>query len=100
MASVTTRITVRLPSWVARLEELVRRDDYPTLSEAVRDSIDRLLEAEFPPNHIERVTLDLPKGRVVDLQQLVRSGDSVSLEDAIRNAVGDYVRVQIAGPSK
>jgi Arc/MetJ-type ribon-helix-helix transcriptional regulator len=101
MASETTRITVRLPSrTVTRLEELVRRDDYPTLSEAVRDSIDRLLEAKFPPNHIERVTLDLPKGRVVDLQQLVRSGDSVSLEDAIRNAIREYVRGQIAGSSK
>ncbi len=78
-----------------RLEELVRRDDYPTLPEAVRDSVDRLLAATFPPDRIEHVTLDLLKGRFGDLQQLVRSGDSVSLEGTIRNAIREYVRGQI-----
>jgi Arc/MetJ-type ribon-helix-helix transcriptional regulator len=36
--------------------------------------------------------IELPKGNVVDLQQLVKSGDSVSVEDAVRNAVREYVR--------
>src|SRR6266550_1358752 len=40
----------------------------------------------------ERVTIRLPPDKVKALHQLVKSGDSVSVEDAVRNAVREYVR--------
>ncbi len=47
---------------------------------------------KFAPDYIRKLMIELPKGNVVDLQQLVKSGDSVSVEDAVRNAVREYVR--------
>jgi Arc/MetJ-type ribon-helix-helix transcriptional regulator len=87
---------VRLPiRTLEQLQTLVDQGDYDTISDAVRAAIDRLISLKFPPEHVERITIDLPKGKVVELEQLVRTGDSVSLEDAIRNAVREYVRMQL-----
>lgn len=69
--------------------------EYDTLSDAIRTAVEGFLEAKFPPEHLARVTVDLPRGKVVELQQLVREGDAISLEDAIRNAVREYVRAAI-----
>ncbi len=82
-----------------QLEALVNKGDYDTLSDAIRAAIERLLALKFPPKHLERITVDLPKGKAVELAQLVRGGDSISLEDAIRNAVREYVRRQIGQSS-
>jgi Arc/MetJ-type ribon-helix-helix transcriptional regulator len=38
----------------------------------------------------------LPKGSVVELETLVQDGDSVSVDDAIRNAVREYVRKRVS----
>ncbi len=78
-----------------RLQTLVDKGEYDTISDAVRAAIDRLLAVKFPPEHLERITIDLPKGKAVELEHLVRRGDSISLEDAIRNAVREYVRTQL-----
>lgn len=92
---------MRLPiRTLEQLETLVNKGDYPTISDAIRTAIERLLALKFPPEHLERITVDLPKGKAVELEQLVRRGDSVSLEDAIRNAVREYVRTQISDPKE
>ena len=57
--------------------------------------MDEFVEANFTPEYIERITIDLPKGNVVELECLVKDGDSVSLDDAIRNAVREYTRKRI-----
>jgi len=51
---------------------------------------------EFTPEYIEKVTVELPKGNVVNLKQLVQDGDSVSVDDAIRNAVREYIRKRLS----
>jgi len=33
--------------------------------------------------------------KVVELESLVKEGDSVSIDDAIRNAVREYVRMRL-----
>jgi len=65
---------------------------YSTISDAIRAAIDRFIDIQFSPDYIRKLMIELPKGNVVDLQQLVKSGDSVSVEDAVRNAVREYVR--------
>jgi len=44
----------------------------------------------------EKITVELPKGNVVNLKQLVQEGDSVSVDDAIRNAVREYIRKRVS----
>jgi Arc/MetJ-type ribon-helix-helix transcriptional regulator len=53
------------------------------------------VEKHFTPDYIERITVELPKGNVVELEALVQDGDSVSIDDAIRNAVREYVRKRL-----
>src|SRR5881296_2882373 len=57
-----------------------------------RAATTRRFPTRFARDYIRKLMIELPKGNVVDLQQLVKSGDSVSVEDAVRNAVREYVR--------
>jgi len=42
------------------------------------------------------MTIELPKGNVVELEALVNKGDSISVDDAIRNAVREYIRLKMS----
>ena len=91
--NTSDRITVRLtPEAHAKLAKLVEEGDYRNVSDVVRHAIDFYLNKKFPPEHIEKVMVDVPKTNMNDLQTLVHDGDSVSVDDAIRNAVREYVR--------
>ena len=91
--SASDRITVRLePETASLLDRLVQEKEYKNVSDVVRHAIDFFLEKQFPPEHIEKVVVDVPKTNMNDLQSLVMEGDSVSVDDAIRNAVREYVR--------
>jgi Arc/MetJ-type ribon-helix-helix transcriptional regulator len=74
----------------------VKSGEFASLSDAVRAAINSFIEAQFAPEYIKKIMIELPKGNVVQLQELVQSGDSVSVEDAIRNAVREYVRRRIS----
>ena len=52
------------------------------------------IDRKFTPDNISKVTVDLPKGNVLELESLIRNGDSVSMDDAIRNAVREYTRAR------
>lgn len=89
------RITVRLPSDKLELmQSLVGTDGYDNLSDVVRDAVDLFIDVNFTSDNISKVTVDLPKGNVMELESLIREGDSVSLDDAIRNAVREYTRAR------
>lgn len=97
MAPESQRITIRIPSErLSALQELVKKGEYSTMSDAIRAAIDDFVESQFIPNHIRKMTIELPKGNVIGLEELVRSGDSISVDDAIRNAVREYIRRRIS----
>ncbi|NLN72081.1 MAG: CopG family transcriptional regulator, partial [Thermoplasmatales archaeon] len=50
--------------------------------------------SRFTPENIAKITVDLPRGNVNELEDLVKEGDSVSIDDAIRNAVREYTRAR------
>ena len=93
MATESDRVTIRIPAeTVHALQQLVKKGEFDTISDAIREAIDRFVDQKFAPDYIRKLMIELPKGNVVDLQQLVKKGDSVSVEDAVRNAVREYVR--------
>ena len=57
--------------------------------------MDEFIENNFTPDNISKITVDLPKGNVLELESLIRNGDSVSMDDAIRNAVREYTRARV-----
>lgn len=96
MASDTQRITVRIPNEMADdLQRLVEKDEYSTMSEAIRTAIDEFIKNKNAPEHISKVTVDLPKQKVNEIKGLVEEGDSISVDDAIRTAVREYVKNKI-----
>ncbi len=93
MPPESDRVTIRIPpETIHALQQLVKKGEFDTISDAIRAAIDRFIDQKFAPDYVRKLTIELPKGNVVDLQQLVKAGDSVSIEDAIRNAVREYVR--------
>jgi Arc/MetJ-type ribon-helix-helix transcriptional regulator len=93
--SDSARITIRLSKDAAeKLQKLVDDGEFKNLSEVVRTAIEEFLAEKFAPQNVERISVDLPKKTVMLLMNLVESGEveAVSLDDAIRLAVKDYVR--------
>ena len=96
MPPESDRVTIRIPpEKIQSLQQLVKKGEFDTISDAIRAAIDRFIDQKFAPDYVRKLTIELPKGNVVDLQSLVKQGDSVSIEDAIRNAVREYVRRRI-----
>lgn len=96
MATQPDRVTIRVePDTIKALQQLVKKGEFDTVSDAIRAAIDRFIDQRFAPDYVRKMIIELPKGNVVDLQQLVKKGDSVSVEDAIRNAVREYVRRRV-----
>ena len=73
----------------------MEKGEYKSKSDVVRAAIEKFIETENVPANISKITVELPKGDSVRLEQLVDEGDSVSIDDAIRHAVREYVRVRI-----
>ena len=92
------RVTVRLLSKDLKvLESLVKSGKYATLSEVIRAAINNFIETQFAPDNISKLTISFPKGNVVKLEEFVKSGesDSISVEDAVRNVVRDFVQNRV-----
>ena len=93
--SDSARITIRLSKDAAeKLQKLVDEGEFKNLSDVVRTAIEEFLAERFAPQNVERVSVDFPKKTVSILMNLVESGEieAVSIDDAIRLAVKDYVR--------
>jgi len=92
------RVTVRMPGEAYELmQQLIDGDKFESVSDVIRAAVDDFLAKRFTPENVEKVTVDLPKTKVLELESLVRDGDSISLDDAIRNAVREYTRVRAGG---
>ncbi len=97
MAPESERITVRLPKeTVEKIERLLATGRYgKTTSDFVRRAIDSYIEAEFTPENVEKKVVELPKSSVQALEQFTKEGEYVSVEDAIRAVIRDYVRKRL-----
>ena len=73
--SETERVTIRLPKdMLDALDKLVKAGEYRSTSDVVRAAIQKFLETEFAPEHIEKVTLDLPKANVKSAKKQTAPG--------------------------
>jgi len=97
MAEESARITVRLPpEYLQKLEEIQKKNNEKNLSEVIRHALDAYIKRELPPENITVLTLELPKSLAVKLELLIKEGmDAVSVEEAIRNAIRDYVEKKL-----
>ncbi len=94
MAPESLRITVRLPpEQVEKIDSLLATGKYgKTVSDLIRRAIDAFIETEMAPENVEKKVVDLPKSSVKVLENLTEQGEYVSVEDAIRAVIRDYVK--------
>ena len=98
MPPESERVTVRLPEeQVKKLERLAKKENR-TLSDVIRDALDGYLAQKYTPENLERRAIDFPKDSISNLEKLVKDGDAVDIEDAVRNAVREYIRGRFRRP--
>lgn len=96
MVDTSERVTVRIPQDLLRsLERIQKERGAPTISDTIREGLERYVEMNLPPPNIRKVVVDLSKQDNRQLEEFVRDGASVSLDDAVRLAVREYIRQRL-----
>jgi len=100
MVDTSERVTVRIPQDLLRNLERIQKDTgAPTISDTIREGLERYVEMHLPPPNIRKVVVDLSKQDNRQLEEFVRDGASVSLDDAVRSAVREYIRQRLETPA-
>lgn len=93
--TVGERVTIRISDEQLRLiQNMIDTGKADSISDVVRASLDEYLAKFFTPENIRKITVDMPRTAVVELESLIKDGDAVSIDDAIRNAVREYTRMR------
>ena len=102
MVDTSERVTVRIPQeLLEKLKQIQQLKETPTISDTIREGLDQYIELNLPPQNIRKVVVELSRQDNSRLEEFVREGNSVSVDDAVRSAVREYIRSRIeqASPS-
>ncbi len=96
MADTSERVTVRIPQeLLEKLKHIQEAKGTATISDTIREGLEQYIELNLPPQHIRKVVVELSKQDNSRLEEFVREGNSVSVDDAVRSAVREYIRSRI-----
>jgi len=102
MVDTSERVTVRIPQeLLEKLKQIQQSKDTPTISDTIRDGLEQYIELNLPPQNVRKVVVELSRQDNNRLEEFVREGNSVSVDDAVRSAVREYIRGRLEqlGPS-
>lgn len=87
------RMTVRLSvETVVALKALVDQGDFESVSHAVTEAIERLVAEKFDSEELSLIISDISEE---DLEDIIDEKQIDSMDEAIRNAVTEYVRAKM-----
>jgi Arc/MetJ-type ribon-helix-helix transcriptional regulator len=96
MVDTSERVTVRIPQdLLERLKQIQELKGTPTISDTIREGLEQYIELHLPPHHIRKVVVELSRQDNSRLEAFVREGNSVSVDDAVRSAVREYIRSRV-----
>ncbi|MCI4331003.1 MAG: ribbon-helix-helix domain-containing protein [Thermoplasmata archaeon] len=96
MVDTSERVTVRIPQdLLEKLKAIQQSKGTATISDTIREGLDRYVEMNLPPANIRKVVVDLSRQDNRQLEEFVREGNSVSVDDAVRSAVREYIRSRV-----
>jgi len=96
MVDTSERVTVRIPQdLLEKLREIQQSKGVTTISDTIREGLERYVEMHLPPPNIRKVVVDLSRQDNRQLEEFVREGNSVSVDDAVRSAVREYIRSRV-----
>ena len=91
--TVGERVTIRISEEQLRLiQDMIDSGRSESISDVIRAALEEYLSKFYSPENVRKLTVDLPKGSVMELESLIKDGDAVSIDDAIRDAVREYTR--------
>ncbi len=96
MVDTSERVTVRIPQeLLEKLKQVQQSKATPTISDTIREGLEQYIELNLPPQNIRKVVVELSRQDNSRLEEFVREGNSVSVDDAVRSAVREYIRSRI-----
>lgn len=96
MTETSERVTVRIPQdLLEKLKRIQSEQDTSTISDTIREALERYVEVHLPPPNVRKVVVELSKQDKSQLEEIVREGSSVSVDDAVRWAVREYIRQRV-----
>ena len=96
MVDTSERVTVRIPQdLLEKLKTIQQAKGVSTISDTIREGLEKYIEMNFPPPNIRKVVVDLSRQDNRQLEEFVREGNSVSVDDAVRSAVREFIRSRI-----
>jgi Arc/MetJ-type ribon-helix-helix transcriptional regulator len=99
MVDTSERVTVRIPQeLLERLKAIQQSKAVPTISDTIREGLEKYVEMNLPPPNIRKVVVDLSRQDNRQLEEFVREGNSVSVDDAVRSAVREFIRSRVDPP--
>ena len=103
MTETSERVTVRIPQdLLEKLKRIQLEKGTTTISDTIREGLERYVEVHLPPPNVRKVVVELSRQDNSRLEEFVREGTSISVDDAVRWAVRDYIRqrVEAAAPAR
>ncbi len=96
MVDTSERVTVRIPQdLLEKLKQVQQEQGTATISDTIREGLEQYVELHLPPQNIRKVVVELSRQDNRRLEEFVRDGNSVSLDDAVRSAVREYIRTRL-----
>ncbi|MCI4368081.1 MAG: ribbon-helix-helix domain-containing protein [Thermoplasmata archaeon] len=96
MVDTSERVTVRIPQdLLEKLKAIQQSKGTATISDTIREALERYSDVNLPPSNIRKVVVDLSRQDNSQLEEFVREGGSISVDDAVRSAVREYIRVRM-----
>lgn len=96
MVDTSERVTVRIPQeLLEKLKAIQQSRGVATISDTIREGLERYVEVNLPPPNIRKVVVDLSRQDNRQLEEFVREGNSVSVDDAVRSAVREFIRSRV-----
>ena len=96
MGDTSERVTVRIPQeLLEKLKQIQQAKETPTISDTIRAGLEQYIELNLPPQNIRKVVVELSRQDNNRLEEFVREGNSVSVDDAVRSAVREYIRSRL-----
>ncbi len=93
MVDTSERVTVRIPQeLLEKLKRIQEAKGTPTISDTIREGLEQYIELHLPPQNVRKVVVELSRQDNNRLEEFVREGNSVSVDDAVRSAVREYIR--------
>ena len=96
MVDTSERVTVRIPQdLLEKLKQIQQSKETPTISDTIREGLEQYVEVNLPPQNIRKVVVELSRQDNRQLEEFVREGNSVSVDDAVRSAARESFRSRI-----